>query len=75
MIHPTKLVYCLVYSIVIMACLYCVGVLETSAFCVMDKLGLSLFTVLEMSAFNWALSLLQIIVGGLSRIVLSVFFC
>ena len=61
-----------------MACLYCVGVLETSAFCVMDKLGLSLFTVLEMlemSAFNWALSLLLIIVGGLSRIVLSVFFC
>ena len=75
MIHPIKLVYCLVYSIVFMACLYCVGVLETSAFCVMDKLGLSLFTVLEMSAFNWALSLLQIIVGGLSRIVLSVFFC
>ena len=75
MIHPIKLVYCLVYSIVFMACLYCVGVLETSAFCVMDTLGLSLFTVLEMSAFNWALSLLQIIVGGLSRIVLSVFFC
>ena len=75
MIHPIKLVYCLVYSIVFMACLYCVGVLETSAFCVMDKLGLSLFTVLEMSAFNWDLSLLQIIVGGLSRIVLSVFFC